>query len=234
MEETKEIKILRVEEGKTTEAVDVIVVEKAVEFYLDGVFLSSTVCLDRELEALALGQLISQGRLRGSMETPEISIKGGRIDLCSKGIGREGENQPPSKGTITLTPKQISLWGEVVYQGSPLFQQTGMIHSCGLFSSTELLEFSEDLGRHNAVDKVLGKAWMKGRALSACALFTSGRMPLDMVNKAICAGIPIMISRSAPTAEAVEAAQAAGVTLVGFVRKGRMNLYTHAHRITGR
>ncbi|MEG0663456.1 MAG: hypothetical protein RR472_09260, partial [Anaerovoracaceae bacterium] len=88
MEETKEIKILRVEEGKTTEAVDVIVVEKAVEFYLDGVFLSSTVCLDRELEALALGQLISQGRLRGSMETPEISIKGGRIDLCSKGIGR--------------------------------------------------------------------------------------------------------------------------------------------------
>jgi len=83
-----------------------------------------------------------------------------------------------------------------------------------------------DVSRHNTIDKLIGQALMDGQDLTKSVLFTSGRIPLDMLSKVVRCGIPIVCSRSAPTTAALVLAKQLGITLIGFVREGRMNVYT--------
>jgi FdhD protein len=107
------------------------------------------------------------------------------------------------------------------------FRRTGGLHACALFTSTgELEQVREDVGRHNALDKLIGWAFREGRLpLSNHLLLLSGRTSFEMMQKAQAAGIPVVAAISAPTSLAVEMAQAAGQTLIGFLRGGTMNLY---------
>jgi len=114
-----------------------------------------------------------------------------------------------------------------------VFDETGGLHAAGLFATSgDLLEFAEDVGRHNAVDKVVGRMLMReALPLESCALFVSGRASFEIVQKAIFAGIPIVASVSAPSTLAIDLAADAGVTLVGFVRERGFNVYSHPSRI---
>jgi formate dehydrogenase accessory protein FdhD len=112
------------------------------------------------------------------------------------------------------------------------FRKTGAVHIAALYSATgELMTFSEDVGRHNAADKVIGTGALKESDFSKCFLASSGRLTGDIVLKAARMRIPIVASMAAVVDSGIDVAQRTGITLIGFVRGKRMNVYTHAERI---
>jgi FdhD protein len=115
-----------------------------------------------------------------------------------------------------------------------VFSRTGGLHAAGLFTSSgELIAVREDVGRHNAVDKIVGWALLQGRLpLSGCALLVSGRASFELVQKAVLAGIPLLAAVSAPSSLAAHLAEETGLTLVGFLRGPSMNVYTGTDRVT--
>lgn len=128
---------------------------------------------------------------------------------------------------LEISPRVILSAPDQLRAAQEAFQQTGGIHAAGLFvSSGELLTVREDVGRHNAVDKVVGWAWSEGLDMSDCFIQVSGRVSFEVMQKAMLAGVSTVSAISAPSSLAVDFANEAGMQLYGFVRKGRFNKYT--------
>jgi FdhD protein len=138
-----------------------------------------------------------------------------------------------SADQVTVSPAVLAGLPDALRAAQRVFDRTGGLHAAGLFTTGgELLAVREDVGRHNAVDKIVGWALRAGRLpLSGRVLLVSGRASFELVQKAVLAGIPVLAAVSAPSSLAAELAAQAGLTLVGFLRGGSMNVYTCPERI---
>ncbi|HTV12289.1 MAG TPA: formate dehydrogenase accessory sulfurtransferase FdhD [Acidimicrobiales bacterium] len=140
------------------------------------------------------------------------------------------ERLPPG---LIVTSEAICALPEKLRRGQKLFETTGGVHAAGLFGPDgEPVAVREDVGRHNAMDKLVGRALLDGRLpLSGCMVLVSGRASFELVQKALAAGVPLLCSVSAPSSLAVQLASHFGMTLASFVRPGRFKLYSGPERV---
>jgi FdhD protein len=141
---------------------------------------------------------------------------------------------PVDGDPLRISPTLLTTFPERLRDGQAVFERTGGLHAAALFGGDgSLLCLREDVGRHNAVDKVIGWALRDDRLpLRGCVLQVSGRASFELVQKAVMAGIPMLTAVSAPSTLAVDLAADAGLTLVGFLRGSSMNVYAGAHRLS--
>ncbi len=142
---------------------------------------------------------------------------------------------PPIAADWRVTAALIAALPDRLRERQAVFDETGGLHAAGLFARDgQLVDVAEDVGRHNAVDKIVGRMLMReALPLSDHLLCVSGRTSFEIVQKAIIAGIPIVAAVSAPSTLAVDLAQECGLTLIGFIRGDRFNIYAHPERVEG-
>jgi FdhD protein len=249
---TTAVDVVRVPGGADTDAV---AVEEPLEIRIDGEPVAVTMRTPGHDEELALGFCLSEGipaveaRLPDDLaaNTVEISAPGfdpararrsfyttSSCGICGKGaLEAVAVEAPRSKSTLRLAASLALLLPQRLRDAQPAFAVTGGLHATGLFDSTGgLVCAREDVGRHNAMDKVIGWAARHGRLpLDESVLCVSGRLSFELVQKAAVAGCPIMVAVGAPSSLAVELARDRGITLCGFVRDLRLNVYSEPWRI---
>jgi FdhD protein len=178
---------------------------------------------------LAPGVAVAAGARRNFMTTSACGVCGKTSiqDICVlPQAALSGDDTRFSPAVLTTLPDRLR-------EAQRVFARTGGLHAAGLFTPAgDLLVVREDVGRHNAVDKIVGWALLSGRLpLAGHALLVSGRASFELVQKAVLAGIPLLAAVSAPSSLAAELAEEAGLTLVGFLRGQSMNVYCGGHRI---
>jgi FdhD protein len=178
---------------------------------------------------LAAGVGVTPGARRNFMTTSACGVCGKTSieDICVLPHAALAADQ------ARFDPAVLACLPDRLRDAQRVFSRTGGLHAAGLFTAGgELIVVREDVGRHNAVDKVVGWALLGDRLpLTGCVLLVSGRASFELVQKAVLAGIPLLAAVSAPSSLAVDLAEQAGLTLVGFLRGPSMNVYTGAHRL---
>ena len=250
--------IRRFRHGEQTALNDSVIREQRIELVLNETRLLAMLALPCDVEALALGFLVSEGLWQDRDTLPEVrfDVGAGRV-MCTgrfdedavesihrrwtfgTGCGGGGTARDPSRldscrpvqGEVTIEASRLADLGKEFSRRGRLYRLTGGVHACGIADLNEVLLFAEDVGRHNAFDKVAGMALRAGMDLSEKIALTTGRLSAEIVSKAVAHGVPLLASTSAPTALGVQWSKRFGLTLVGFLRGKRMNVYTGYHRV---
>jgi FdhD protein len=258
VETKREIPVLKVNGNNVEGVIDEVASELPIRLVLNNEPLVTLLCTPAELRELSVGFLLSEGILRDKATIKKIDINLQeavvRIELadlppdfsklfekrtissgCGKGVTFTNYRIPPDK-RIDVKGSLVSLEDIKRLLGtfrtiSKLYLETGGVHSAAISDGKDILIFSEDIGRHNAVDKLIGKAFLQSLSVDDKILFTSGRVTSEIVTKAGRNRFPILISRAAPSCMAISYAEDMGITLVGFARGDRMNIYSWPSRI---
>ena len=249
------VDVVRLPDGRTER--DYVAVEEPLEIRIGGTPVAVTMRTPGHDEELALGFCLSEGlrperaRLPADLAANTVDVDAPGFDpqrlqrsfyttsscgVCGKGaLEAIAVEAPRVIADLRVPLAFVSSLPERLREAQAAFAVTGGLHATGLFTAAgELLCVREDVGRHNALDKVVGWAFGALRLpLADCVLCVSGRLSFELVQKAAVAGCPIMVAVGAPSSLAVELAADRGVTLCGFVRGGTANVYTEAWRITG-
>ena len=229
--------------------------EYPVELTANGTRIAVFLCTPDHLDDLAAGNLFTRGILTdpGEIRTlgacPDLRIIAlttktalgedtqGLSRVIASGCGSgleflpEFKDLPPLPRGFMIELAVLKRWARSMFEAAVLYRETGGMHCACLATEDGRLSVREDVGRHNAVDKVIGRGFLDRRDFPRCCLLTSGRIAADMILKASTAGIPVVVSRSIPTTTAYEIAKIRGITVIGRIESKDPVLYTRPERI---
>lgn len=229
--------IVRYINGEYVELRDLMVHEITLHLNIVDVAYKTLYCSPSELPELVLGHLYTQRYIRrlADIETMDVDEETGiaTVRLNTACANRIVTEEVPLSDKIVFDPEALLRNQERFYDESTLQKATAGIHRSALCSDCGTHLACIDVSRHNTIDKVTGKALMNGISLHDKYIITSGRIPRDMIQKAVAIGIPMIVSRSTPTIAAVDVARKAKITLLGFSRENRFNIYSAPYRLKG-
>jgi FdhD protein len=257
--DTEKLAVLKLTERSSSNIEDEVAKESPLTIILNNRKLVTLFCSPANSRYLAVGFLFSEGLLKSKGEIKSIMVddRKGVVRLEAERSEELASDVLPEKitasgfakgasfdsaaaaqalrkvaSTTEVSAPEVSALLNKFQHHSQVYRATHGVHSAALCDKRDILVFNEDIGRHNAIDKVFGQCILNDLATDGRIIITSGRISSEIVLKVARRNVPIIVSKSVPTRLGVRLANDLGLTLVGFVRGKRMNVYTHVERIT--
>lgn len=255
MEVSSKYKIIRFRNGEKLELDDEVVNELTLSLSISFKNLTTMICSPSDLEDLTAGYLLSSGiitdanpllelKFESSKSIMHIELKDNSVikDMifsklrpvgCGAGtlLFAKSGMRPLQADRVRISKEKISEIMNEFNRSSDVFKRTGGVHSAAVTDGEKILVTREDIGRHNAFDKAVGSLYLSKEKINDKIMLTSGRISSEIMLKMILCGMPVIISRSAPTTGALELAEKYGITTIGFARSTNFNVYTHYERV---
>jgi FdhD protein len=228
-----------------------VIEEVPLALFVNGRHAMTALMSPGNLEDFVTGYLFTEQIIKGPVEIESIKVEQNRVSVITKNLFKvlgpkktilsgcggstsyiDVEKLPSIRSDFAVGPVQIRMMVKSVLE-SDLHVKTGGIHVVGLASAETVITRSEDIGRHNALDRVIGYGLRNNIDLSHAFVICSGRISSEMVRKCLIANIPLIVSRGATTTLAIEIAKKTGLCVIGFVRGTKMIIYTHQVHVTG-
>lgn len=254
LEPRKPIHYLQIDSQKNEEIESNTIVETPVSLTVNGEVWTTFMCTPVHLEALMVGFLFNEGTINMMDEVADVRIceHGDNVDVwlthdaskpdswtrtsgCTGGVTAIDLVQRPQPVSVSdefnLFPKQVNHLVEILFNAQELYRETGGVHTSALSDGDKLILSAEDIGRHNTLDKIAGMCLMKNIWPERRVLITTGRISSEMLQKGVRMGAKVVASRTSPSSLSLELAEKWGITLIGYARRNRFNLYAHHERI---
>lgn len=230
------------------------IVETPVSLTVNGAVWLTFMCTPVNLEALAVGFLYNEGIIEAMNEVADVRVceHGDNVDVwltrnveqpkswrrtsgCTGGVTAVDLLAKPNvsfeANRLTVPPEAIGNLVEMLFESQELYRETGGVHTSILSDGEKVLLSAEDIGRHNTLDKIAGLCLMQNIFPEKRILITTGRISSEMLQKAARLQVPILISRTSPSSLSIEMAERYGITLIGYARRQRFNVYSNAQRV---
>jgi FdhD protein len=254
IEPRKPIRYFQVDHRKTDAIESNTIVETPVSLTVNGQVWTTFMCTPVYLEALMVGFLFNEGVIDSMNEVEDVRIceHGDNVDIwlthdapkpdswtrtsgCTGGVTAVASIERPEpvslSGEFNLSPGQVNHLVEMLFESQELYRETGGVHTSALSDGDRVILSAEDIGRHNTLDKIAGLCLMEGTWPEKRVLITTGRISSEMLQKAVRMGARVIASRTSPSSLSIELAELWGVTLIGYARRNRFNLYAAPERI---
>ena len=223
---------------------DVVAIDTKMKLFVNGSKLGEFYLSPRDLEDFVLGYLLDERYIETREDVKNITVNDLNIEVelitdqpverdnlaCYDGWVHQDQELVKVNSDFKVERHQVMDSFDLLIQKAEVWSKTGGTHVAALVGEGKFI-VREDVSRHVAVDKVIGAGLMAEIDFSQSFIVCSGRIPPDRVVKLANVGIPIMVTKAAPTIEGLKIGETAGITLIGFLRNGRFNIYTHPHRI---
>lgn len=233
------------------------IVETPVSLTVNGEVWLSFMCTPVDLEALAVGFLYNEGIIEAMDEVEDVRVceHGDNVDVwlnrsveqptswrrtsgCTGGVTAVDLLAKPNVSLngdrLEVQPEAIGNLVEMLFESQSLYRETGGVHTSALSDGEQIILSADDIGRHNTLDKIAGMCLMRNIFPEKRILITTGRISSEMLQKAARLSAPILISRTSPSSLSIEMAERYGITLIGYARRHRFNVYSNMRRVAGK